>query len=157
MQASVTRPAHHARKERGTRRRQATQQASSSGIGRDPITSTALTPPMQTTAAALSTAARTCPIRPRAASRIGSTTHGRTAPGRLSALITPTVPSIRGLIAKTRPASVAGCEDRPSTRAQRRAPSKATMSTSAVQRRCPTQGGRPDHSTRTKKAPCGKR
>ena len=61
------------------------------------MTSTALTPPMQTIAAPLSTAARTGPRAPRAHSRIGSTTHGSTAPGRVSALITPTVPSSRGL------------------------------------------------------------
>ena len=48
-------------------------------------------------AAPLSTAARTGPSAPRAHSRIGRTTHGSTAPGRVSALMTPTVPSSRAL------------------------------------------------------------
>ncbi len=86
---------------------------------------------MHTTAAPLSTAVRTGDSRLWRCSTTTRTSQGITAPGSDSPVCTATVPSSRGENANTTPASSAGTSSSPMARATRRAPSQATMSSSA--------------------------
>jgi hypothetical protein len=107
------------------------------------MTMAPLTPPMHSTASADSPAARRGePIR--FARTSGSSTHGRSAAGSISADSGPISVSMRGASAyPSAPANLAGSEPMRSARASSSIPPNARQSSSAAQNRWTIHGGRP--------------